>query len=287
MAIENLLDNGYGTMMPNGFLKKTLAPAILAILAFCLLGCSVMYFNQENMIFYPEALPPDFKYRFPARFEEINLPVAGATINALHFRAEQPKGVVVYFHGNAGSLREWGEVATDFTGKGYDTFISDYRGFGKSTGRIKNEAMLHEDAAAVYAHVRETFAEDRIILYGRSIGTGIAVKLARANLPRMVILESPYVSFLDLAAHHYPLIPRPLLGLLLKYTLRTDLWIPEVACPVYLIHGTQDEIIPYDSSVRLLKLIKADGRLITIPGGMHNNLADFPLYHEQLAAILK
>jgi pimeloyl-ACP methyl ester carboxylesterase len=274
-------------MMQNGFFKKTVTTAIVAVLAVCLLGCGMMYFSQENMIFYPEALPPDFKYSFPARFEEVNLPVAGATINALYFRTERPRGVVVYFHGNAGSLRGWGEVATDFTGKGYDTFIPDYRGFGKSTGRIKNETMLHGDAAAVYAYVRKTFEEDRIILYGRSIGTGIAVKLAKTNRPQMVILESPYVSFLDLAAHHYPLIPRPLLGLLLRYTLRTDLWIPEVACPVYLIHGTLDEIIPYDSSERLLKLIKSDGRLIAVPGGGHNNLADFPLYHEQLAGILK
>lgn len=274
-------------MMQDGFFKKTMTTAIVAVLALCILGCSMMYFNQENMIFFPEALLPDFKYNFPAPFEEVNLPVAGATINALYFRTERPRGVVVYFHGNAGSLREWGEIATDFTAKGYDIFIPDYRGFGKSTGRIENETMLHGDAAAVYAHVLKTFAEDRITLYGRSIGTGIAVKLAKTNRPRMVILESPYVSFLDLAAHHYPLIPRPLLGLLLRYPLRTDLWIPEVACTVYLIHGTQDEIIPYDSSERLLKLIKADGRLIAIPGGMHNNLADFPLYHERLANILK
>ena len=211
----------------------------------------------------------------------------GAAINALHFRAEQPKGVVLYFHGNAGNLSDWGYVAPDFTRRGYDVVIPDYRGFGKSSGQIKNEKMLHQDAEAAYAYLRKSFPEDRIILYGRSIGTGLVVHLARTNRPRLIIMESPYFSMIDLAAHHYPLIPRLLLNVLMKYPLRTDLWMPDVACPVYLFHGTRDEIIPFDTSERLSRLIRSEHRLIAVPGGGHNNIGEFPLYHDELDRILK
>jgi len=274
-------------MRRTGIFNKTFVTVIIFIVLIGILGCNLMYFKQENMIFYPEVLPSDFKYSFPGRFDDLTWPVEGAAINALRFRVEQPKGAVLYFHGNAGSLRGWGEVAQDFTRRGYDVVIPDYRGFGKSTGRIRNEAMLHRDAEAAYDYLKTHFPEDQIILYGRSIGTGIAVHLASINKPHLVILESPYYSFLDLAAHHYPLIPRPLLGVLLRYTLRTDLWISKVSCPVYIFHGMKDDIIPYDASERLVRLIQSEHRLVAIPGGGHNDLDHHALYHHQMDQILK
>jgi pimeloyl-ACP methyl ester carboxylesterase len=270
-----------------GVFNRAFFTVLFFVVLIGMLGCNLMYFKQETMIFYPEALPTGFRYSFPGRFEELAWPVEGAVINALRFEAEQPKGVVLYFHGNAGSLRSWGEIAPDFTGRGYDVVIPDYRGFGKSTGRISSEKMLLQDAAAAYDRLRERYPESRIILYGRSIGTGLAVHFAAANRPRMVILESPYYSFLDLAAHHYPLVPRPLLRVLLRYPLRTDQWIAKVTCPVYLFHGEKDEIIPHDASVRLLPLIRSERRLITIPSGGHNDLGEHAQYREHLDRILK
>jgi len=82
-------------------------------------------------------------------------------------------------------------------------------------------------------------------------------------------------------------MPNKLLTMVLKYPLRTDLWISDVSCPVYLFHGTKDDIVPYSSSERLLTLIKAEKKLVAIPGGGHNNLSDFTLYHEQLDRILR
>ena len=250
-------------------------------------GCGFFYFTQEGMIFYPSVLPPDFKYSFPARFDEITLPVDGAMINALHFKTENPKGVILYFHGNAGNLSGWGDIAVDFIRRGYDVFIPDYRGYGKSTGKIKSEKMLHLDAAVVFNYLKRHYPEDRIILYGRSLGSGIAVYLAKTARPHMIILESAFLSMRDIAAYHYPFIPGKMLDLGLKYPMRTDLWISDVTCPVYLFHGTADDIVPYSSSERLLKLIRTESRLIKIPGGGHNDLSDFNLYQEELDRILK
>lgn len=268
-------------------IKKIVGFIILSIAIYVLMAGGFMYFKQENMIFAPEALPPDFKFAFQERFEELNWPVDGARINALHFRAAKPKGIVLYFHGNAGSLKSWGDVATDFTRRGYDIVLPDYRGFGKSTGQIKNEKMLLQDAATAYDYVKKTFPENQIILYGRSIGTSIAVHLARTNRPRMVILESPYLSLLDLAARYYPLAPRPLLSLLVRYPMRTDLWIADVVCPVYLFHGERDNVIPFNEGERLSKLIRSEHQLIAVPEGGHNNLGDFRQYRDALDRILR
>lgn len=268
-------------------MKKLLGFVILSLTIFGFVNAGFMYFKQEDMIFAPERLPPDFRFAFQDRFEELEWPVDGARIHALHFRTVKPKGVVLYFHGNAGSLKSWGEVATDFTRRGYDIVIPDYRGFGKSTGQIKNERMLHDDAQTAYNQVRKQFPENQIILYGRSIGTAMAVHLARTARPRMVILESPFFSLLDMAVHHYEPIPRPLLSLLIRYPMRSDQWITEVTSPVYLIHGSNDGVIPFSESERLSKLIRSRYELIAVPGGNHNNLNDFRQYREALDRILK
>ena len=102
------------------------------------------------------------------------------------------------------------------------------------------------------------------------------------DAPSLLILETPYVSLQELATRQFPFVP----GALLKYPLRTDRWISVVTCPVYLLHGTQDEVIPYRSSQRLLPLIKAPHELMTIAGGHHNDLATFPDYQAALDRML-
>jgi fermentation-respiration switch protein FrsA (DUF1100 family) len=260
---------------------------IILVAVVCAAGCSLLYFGQENLIFYPEKLPSNYKYAFSGRFQELMWEVDGAKINALHFRVEHPQGVVLYFHGNAGSLRDWGDVAVDFTIRGYDIVIPDYRGYGKSTGEIKNEGMLYRDAAVAYAYLQRQYPENEIVIYGRSIGSGPAVYLAKSSKPRMLILEAPFYSMRDVAQYHYPFLPIGLIDWILRYPMRCDLWIPEVVCPIYLFHGTKDEIVPYRSSEKLLKLIKTKGELITIEGGMHNDLSEFKLYRDQLDRVMK
>ncbi|MBU1746041.1 MAG: alpha/beta hydrolase, partial [Proteobacteria bacterium] len=122
-------------------MKNLLAPIGTICVCSIFLGCT-----QESLIFFPETLPRDYPFSFSEPFEEVNVPVEAATLNALLFKAQNKgadfksvPGVVLYFHGNAGSLRSWGGVAGDFTSRGYDILIPDYRGFGKSTGDIANE----------------------------------------------------------------------------------------------------------------------------------------------------
>jgi uncharacterized protein len=234
-------------------MRKLARWLLLAVPALYILVCSGLYFQQNELIFRPEVLPADFRFSFPQPFREVNVPVEGATLNALYFTVPQSRGVVLFFHGNSGSLRRWGEVADSFTGRDYDLLVFDYRGYGKSTGKIKSERQLHDDADRVYAYVRERYPAENIIVYGRSLGTGIAAQLAVRHTPKMLILETPYVSLKDLTATFYPYVP----GFILKYPLRTDLALPQVKSPVYLFHGTNDAVVPYPSSERLLTLISS------------------------------
>ena len=234
--------------------------------------------------FFPEKLSHKYEFRFETPFEELHYQTNdGETINALLFTTSLPKGIVYYHHGNAGSLENWGKRAVDFVSRGYNVLMYDYRGYGKSTGKIKNEKKLYNDAVMLYEKLLEDYDENQIILYGMSLGTGIAAKLAYDNSPQMLLLETPYYNFYDVSKYHYPYLPN---SILLHYQFKTNKFLPHINAPIYLFHGTEDETVPYNSSERLVGL-SDKVKLITIPNGSHNNLNTFDKYHEELDNILK
>ncbi len=245
--------------------------------------CAIFYFFQHYFFFRPEILPKDFEYRYPFPFKEINFEMEdGGEINGLHFQVPNARGVVFYLKGNSRSLKGWGKFARDFVSKGYDFFMIDYRGFGKSSGR-RTETMLYNDAQTVYKWLSTQYPEDKIVLYGRSLGSGIAARLASWNHPRMLILDSPYYSFLYHIRLYLFWMP---LQWLLRYQIRTDRFIKQVTCPIFLLHGDKDRLIPYRQSPMLVQQAPDRTLLYTIPGGGHNDLPDFAEYHEFLYDIL-
>ncbi len=266
------------TLMPKALIYILLI--IPALVAGVLL---TIYTFQENLIFYPDKLSDAHRFIFDSTFEEITFEVDREIfISALHFKTEKPKGVVYYHHGNAGNLQGWGQSAGHFVSRGYDVLMYDYRGFGRSTGSIHNERMLHQDAQILYEHLLKQYKEENIILYGVSLGTGIAAKLASIHKPAKLILETPYYSFFQVSKFHYPYLPT---SLLLKYKLNTYRYLKDVNCPIFLIHGTDDLVVPYESSIMLKKAVP-NCELITIVGGSHNDLSSFSEYTRALAQIL-
>lgn len=242
-----------------------------------------LYFFQEKLIFYPNKLNELHKFKFSIPFEEKVFTMEdGIKLNALYFKSKSSKGLIFYLHGNAGSLDNWGLKAYDFTKNGYDVLMYDYRGFGKSEGKIINEKQMYSDAAHIYKELYYNYKEKDIIIYGISLGSGLAVKLTHANHPKMLILETPYYNFYDVAKYLYPYLPT---SWLLHYKFKNDLLIPEIKVPIHIFHGTNDETVPYNSSERLLKLNK-NIQLTTIKEGSHNNLNTFNLYQDTLKTIL-
>ncbi|MFN8353526.1 MAG: alpha/beta fold hydrolase [Spirosomataceae bacterium] len=247
--------------------------------------CIVAYKVQEYFIFKPEKLSHDFEFRYDDPFEELFFePEPGVKINALRFFHQSAKGLVIYFHGNTRSIKGWAKYAWDFSQHGYDVLMVDYRGFGKSVGK-RSEDALKNDFQYIYKKMRSNYGylEENIIIYGRSLGSGFACKLASQNKPKMLILDAPYYSFSYLMNRFLPFLP---ISIILRFRIRTDLWIRYVRCPIFIIHGTKDWLIPYRSSVRLSKLVPLTARLVPIYGGGHNNLPSFPEYHIKLGEIL-
>jgi alpha-beta hydrolase superfamily lysophospholipase len=244
----------------------------------------VLYYLQDYLLFKPEKLPKDFQFFYENQItQEYNMETRdGAIINGLRFRVEKPKGVVLYLKGNSKSIKGWGKFAVDFTRHGYDVFMLDYRGFGKSTGR-RSQKAIKRDLQAVYNKIRERTSEENIIIYGRSLGSGFAAKLASINNPKMLILDAPYYSLTKVTARYMPFMP---LSVLIKYPLPTHKWLKYVQCPIHIIHGTNDKLIPYKTSVKLSKVNPKLTKLHTVIGGGHKDLNNFESYHRMLRDII-
>lgn len=244
-----------------------------------------LYYLQDYMLFKPEKLPKDFQFDYENQeTKEYNLETRdGAVINGLRFFPKgESKGVVLYLKGNSKSIKGWGKFAVDFTRHGYNVLMVDYRGFGKSTGK-RSQKAIKRDLQLVYNKIKEQTTEDRIILYGRSLGSGFATKLASLNSPKMLILDAPYYSLTKVTTRYAPFMP---LSLLLKYPLPTYKWLKYVQCPIHIIHGTHDRLIPYKTSVKLAQIQPKLTKLHSVIGGGHKNLNNFESYHKMLDDIL-
>lgn len=259
----------------------------IAALAYAVLLLAAMVF-ENPLIFQGKPLPPDFQFQFPGNWQERWYePTPSVKLHALYFRTDSlpRRGVVLYFHGNRDNLTRWGRYAPDFTRRGYDVLMPDYREYGKSGGKISAEADLHADARFVYEALKGEVSEDSLVLYGRSLGSGIATRLASETRPRLLLLETPYFNLPAVAASKFPLLPYAWLS---RYTFRSDEWITRVRCPIHLFHGTADGLVPYSHSLRLVaKLGRNPAEILTtVPGGGHKNLADFPAYQAGLDSCL-
>ncbi|WP_026450062.1 alpha/beta hydrolase [Aequorivita capsosiphonis] len=265
-------------------MKRWLKKFLIVIACLYLSIGAALYFLQDKMIFMPEPLAKNYTYSFPGDFEEINLKTDdGAVLNALHFKVENPKGVILYFHGNAGELSSWGKVVQKFVNIQYDVLVMDYRTYGKSTGKLSEKA-LYNDAQLFYDLLLENYSEDKIVVYGRSLGTTFATYVAAKNHPKQLILEAPFYSLDEVAGERFPFLP---VSWFLKFHFPTYQYLKNVSCPILIFHGTDDYVVNYKNSERLSKL-KTKGKLTfkTIPDGTHNNLVNFDIYRKTLDSIL-
>lgn len=263
---------------------KIIKTTFYLLISFYFLSVTVAYVFQKQFIFQGKSLPQDYKFSFSLPHEEVKLPAKdGTKINAIYIKTSKtPKGVVLYFHGNANNLQRWANYHTDFTERGYDFFSIDYRGYGKTKGQ-PNIENLYSDATMAYDFVKEKYSADSIVIYGRSLGTGIATQLATRKSAQLLLLETPYNTLRSVIATRFiPLwLPFPL-----KYPLENVLSLPQVPIPVTIFHGTKDEVIAYELAEKLRPVLRDKDTFITIPGGGHKNLTDFSEFQEGLDTFL-
>ena len=265
--------------------KKWIRIVQWIIIIYSLVGIG-LYYLQDQIIFRSEPLPSDYIYRFDKPFDEINIPYDNqSNINIVRFKVDDSiqKGVVLYFHGNRSNINYYAPLAGIFLEKKYEVWMVDYPGYGKSTGRM-DENVFYAYAEQLYKLAAQSFAPDSIILYGKSLGTGIAVHVAAKFTAQQLILETPYYSFSSMASTYFPVYP---VSRMLRFRIPTNEFIRNVKMPITIFHGTADRTIPLSNAVKLKPLLKPGDLFITIPGGKHNGLPSFPVYVATIDSLLQ
>lgn len=269
--------------MKKSFLRKFAKWFQVAAIVYICLGV-LLFFLQDIIIFHPKKLPADYKYSFDVPFREINIPVnEKKNLSIVQFTLPDSlrKGIVLYFHGNRGNINRYAKNAPLFTHKGYEVWMIDYPGYGKSTGK-RSESTLYADALIMYKMALSQVPVEQIIIYGKSLGTGIAAQLASVRDCKRLILESPYYSMGKLASHFFFIYPA---AAFIKYDLPTYKYLEYTRTPITIFHGTNDDLIPYRQSKKLAG-VKPGIEFITIEKGKHNNLSEFPVFRARLDSLL-
>ncbi|MEO9964514.1 MAG: alpha/beta fold hydrolase [Reichenbachiella sp.] len=239
----------------------------------------------ESFLFQGEPLSEDYKFSFDFQYEEVVLsPEPQVALHGIHLKSDSSKGIVIYFHGNRGNVSRWGLVAEQIRQYGYDVLLMDYRGYGKSHGERSEEA-LYRDANFIYDYAIESSQQPNVIIFGRSLGSAIATKLALDKSPDQLILETPMTRIRDVVPLLYRLlIYKPWM----KYEFDSASRIEAITCPITVFHGTDDAIVPYELGKSLFDQIShSNKKLVTINQGKHNNLDTFESYQQAIGRILR
>jgi uncharacterized protein len=240
--------------------------------------CVGLYAEQRKLVFPPLGPHISAKAAGLPEAQEILVPTSdGEKLIAWYVAPKGDKPLVVYFHGNGDTLSWRANRDRILTADGTGILAISYRGFEGSSGSPSESGFLL-DAAAAYEFAATRVPADRIVAWGHSLGTGVAVHLAAERKLKALILEAPYTSVVDIAAMRYPFVP---IRLLLKDQFHSDLLIGQVTAPVLVLHGELDDIIPIRYGRRLYELAHDPKRFVSFPQGGHLDLDE----HGALAAV--
>ncbi len=254
---------------------------IFALIYF--LYISYIYINQGEMVFLASKLDKNFKFEFDNDYEEITISSFDSIkLHGILFKSVNAKGLIFYLHGNAGALNTWGNISKTYTDLGYDIFILDYRGFGKSEGAYENENQVNQDIQIVYNTFLKKYPEEQIVVLGYSIGTGPATYLTSKNKPKQLILLAPYFNFREFSESRVPFFP----DFLKKFNFETNNFISVIKAPISIFHGDKDQLINFKNSVRLQKIIKPTDSLYILENQGHIGINENEDFNEKLKVVL-
>jgi uncharacterized protein len=244
---------------------------IVAVTGYISLG-ALLYFAQRSLLYVPERnRTPPGTVGLP-QAQEVTLTTGdGERVILWHVPPRDDKPVVLYFHGNGGALAWRADRFRRLMADGAGLVALSYRGFGGSSGS-PTEAGIKEDAAAAYAFAASTYGSERIVLWGESLGTNVAIAIAAERPVARVVLESPHTSIADVAASIYWFVPA---RLLIKDPFRSDLIVGKIARPIFVLHGELDTIVPIRFAERLYEMITAPKQFVRLPGSHHNDHDSF------------
>lgn len=243
---------------------------VLAILAYGGV-LALMYVFQRGLMYFPDrtrTAPADAGL---PQAEEVALTSAdGESLVAWHVPPHGAKPVVVYFHGNGGALNLRAERFRWLVGEGFGLLALSYRGYGGSTGKPTETGLLL-DAAAAYDFAAARYPAGQIVLWGESLGTGVAVALAAERQIGGLILDAPFTSAADIGAAAYPFAP---VRWFIKDAFRSDQRIGRIKVPLLVLHGERDPIVPIVFGEKLFQLANEPKQMVRFPLAAHVDLDD-------------
>jgi hypothetical protein len=245
-----------------------------------------LWLRQERLLFEPTPLDPEEKLCDDPDVHERWIDVPGARLSAAQFRRPDPRGVVFFLHGNSGNLRDCLTELDVFREVNFDVVMFDYRGYGKSSGRIESEEQLRADVRAVWDAYAAQYEGKRVVIAGQSLGTALAAGLgaqlcAESRAPDLTLLVSPYKSMRALGEELYPWVP----GGVLRYPLRTVEHATRLTGPLVLVHGDKDELIGIHHSQALASAV-AGAKLHCLEGAGHGDVHKHPNFRSMLCGAL-
>ena len=236
-----------------------------------------LFLFQRSLLYHPDSSAPEFEASGIGTMEVVTLKTSdGLRLLSWYRRAAPGRPTLVYFHGNAGNIESRGFKVRDYLEQGFGVLLVGYRGYGGNPGKPSEEGLYLDGRAALEFLAADGVAADRWVLYGESLGTGIAVQLAAEwalEAPvGAVVLESPFTSLGDAAAFHYPFIPA---RFLVRDRFQSIDKIAGIRAPVFIVSGENDGIIPAAHGKKLFRAAKDPKEGHWVAGGGHNNLYDF------------
>jgi hypothetical protein len=258
-------------------LAMTALVGVIVVVLFVYVGLAAMlYFSQRSMMYFPETIHTSPAQAGLPEAEEISLTAAdGVRLVGWHVPPRDGQPVILYFHGNGGALRYRVERFRKLIGEGLGLVAVEYRGYAGSQGS-PSEAGLFADAEAAYAFAAGRYRPEQIVLWGESLGTGVAVYLAAEKPVGRVILEAPFTSAAAVAAGRYWFMP---VRLLMKDQFRSDERIAKVAAPVLILHGVNDRVVPYAMGETMFDLAQGKKHIARFLEGGHEDLDQYGALH--------
>lgn len=257
---------------------------ILGLFALYFGLCLFFLFFQESLIFNPKKLPPDYKFDFENEYEEVYIESKdGISLHGILCKSDSTKGLLFFLHGTGGNVTWYKESIPFYTSLDYDIFILDYRGYGKSEGKVVQEQDVYDDAISAYDYMKTRYNEDNIVIIGFSMGATPAAMIASKNHPKGLILEGGGFDMLEKGKKKLPFLP---VSIIARYRFLISEHIPKIKAPIKVFHGDQDKASDINNSLRLRPLLKPGDKIIILEGEGHYDFAQNKQYVSELADIL-
>ncbi len=244
-----------------------LKATIIAAASLYAIAATAMYAAQRRFIYFPDPARVTPTEAGLSGVSEVIIPTPdGQKLVAWYGKAKAGQPTLLYFHGNGGSLALRSETIRRYLDRGRGMFMMAYRGYSGSTGSPSEAANVADAKLAYDALVKDGVPPDDIILYGESLGSGVAIQVAQEKKVAGLILDSPYTSILELAIAQYPWLP---VRLLLKDRYESIRYIGDVHVPIFILHGEADDVVPVEMARRLFAAANEPKEIRTMPGAGH------------------